>query len=189
MYQPVAQDLRKKWNEEQEQFVRQNYDGNGSKLVNVLPFSSSAIRNKAKRVGVQNNQHFHHVAKTELPKVSETDLQYAAGFIDGEGSFYQTYCRSIVSKMSVGNSNKDVINWLHKTFGMGKVRIQKPRKKQHLPAYIWILERQGDVWAFTEKIWPYLKVKQKDAKDILGYLEAKHQKKFQVLQNKNAVSI
>jgi len=177
MYQKVAHDLRDKWTKEQEEYVRQNYDGEGSKLSNVLPFSANAIRNKAKRLGVINNQHFHHVIKTELPKISIENLQYSAGFIDGEGSFYPNSRKTIQYKCSVANSNIEVIKWLLNIFVIGKIRVYQPRGNQHLPSYVWVIERQGDLWGFTELIWPYLKVKQQDAKSIFDYLEIRHRVK------------
>ncbi len=178
MYQPVAQDLREKWNEEQEIFVCENYNGNGSKLAEVLPFSASAIRNKAKRLGVQNNKHFHHVTKTELPKLSEFDLGYVAAFLDGEGSIThsETATTNRSHRINIANSNQEVIFWLRDLLRIGKIRIQKPRKRQHLYSYVLNIERQGDVWGFLEMISPYLKIKQFKANQVLALIKERYEK-------------
>lgn len=177
MYQPVAQDLRKKWDEEQEEIVRQNYDGNGSKLAKVLPFSASAIRNKAKRLGKFNSYHFHNVVKTELPKLSDFDIGYVAAFLDGEGSITHSSSASTKPQYRVkfANSNSEVILWIQQILTIGKVRVHQPRKSQHLASFDLTIERQGDVWAFLEFIIPYLKVKQNKAIHVLSELKGKYE--------------
>ncbi len=166
------------WDKEQEEYVRQNYDGEGSKLSNVLPFSSSAIRNKAKRLGVINNQHFHNVIKTGFPKLTEFELGYVAAFLDGEGSI--THSATATTKTShriqIANSNQEVIFWLRDLLRVGKVRIREPRKHQHLCSYIFYIERQGDVWGFLEMIAPYLKIKQFKANQVLTLLKERYEK-------------
>jgi hypothetical protein len=52
----------------------------------------------------------------------------------------------------------------------------KPRKSHYLPSYTWIVERQGDLWAFSEMIYPFLKVKKKLCKEVLDYLTIRHEK-------------
>ncbi len=160
------------WNKEQEEYVRQNYDGKGSQLKKVLPFTASAIRNKAKRLGIVNNGHFHHVSKTMLPEISEMNLNYIAGFIDGEGSIYQSTVYQY--KVQVANSDEMVIRWTHSIIGIGKVRVYQPRGKQHLQSFVLCIERQGDVWAFLEMIIPYLRIKKQKAIETLDILESKY---------------
>jgi len=166
----------RKWSEWQEDYVRQNYDGNGSGLSNVLPFSASAVRNKAKRLGVENNHHFHHVTKTELPKLSEFELGYISGFVDGEGSItYSSKASSRIQyRIQIVNSDQNVITWLHELLCIGRIRINQPRKSQHLISYNLTIERQGDVWAFLRMMLPYLKVKNAKAKQVLDDLEQKY---------------
>jgi hypothetical protein len=170
----VSTDHLRSWTEEQEQYVRDNYNGKGSDLAKVLPFSASSIRNKAKRLGVKNKGHFHNVVKTEMPKLSESDMQYLAGFFDGEGSFYR---HQKGWRVSIGNSDKDVILWIAEAFkGYGKFDVFPPRKQQHLPSYTWRLNRQGDVWSFMEIMEPYLKIKNKIALFAIKEYEAKFKK-------------
>ena len=172
-------DQRVKWTKEQEEYVRQNYDGEGSNLNNVLPFTSSAIRNKAMRLGVINNQHFHHVIKTELPQLSEYELGYIAAFLDGEGSIYESMVGQY--KVQFANSDEMVIRWIHSVLGIGKVRKYQPRGNQNLASHVLCIERQGDVWGFLEMIVPYLKIKKQKAIDIFLIVESKHKKKSSMI--------
>ena len=160
------------WTGEQEKAVIEQYDGNGSSLANVLPFSASAIRNKAKRLGVQNNAHHHHVIPTRLPKISKDDWNYIAGFVDGEGSitYSSTSSTRTQYRIQIANSDEMVIRWIHSKLEIGKVRINKPRKQQHLHSFILNIERQGDVWGFLVAIMPYLRVKKLKAEIVLKEL-------------------
>lgn len=176
-------DQRVKWTEEQEEYVRHNYDGEGSRLNNVLPFTPSAIRNKAKRLGVQNNGHFHNIIKTELPKLSDFDLGYIAAFLDGEGSVTHSSSAStrIQFRVKIANSDQDVIVWLREILGIGRLRISKARKHQHLDSFIFIIERQGDVWGFLDMIIPYLKIKKQKSIKVLNELERRYKNKKSIM--------
>lgn len=156
------------WTQEQEQYVMDNYDGNGSELAKVLPFSGSAIRNKAKRLGVSNTEHFHNVKMTPCNKITPEDAQYIAGFFDGEGSIFphQKHYRC-----SVANSDRNVIEWIKQKIGFGKIRIFKARKHQHLDSHVLDIFRVGEVWGFLNEIEPYLKVKKQKAQTVLLWFE------------------
>lgn len=67
--------------------------------------------------------------------VTETDLAYAAGFLDGEGCFgaYGKYSKPCVA---AENTDQSVIEWLHSLFG-GSVRMTKPKKANHRPTFRW----------------------------------------------------
>jgi hypothetical protein len=166
----------KKWTKEQEDYVDANYDGNGSTLSNVLPFSASAIRNKAKRLGTKNTKHFHNVVKTEMPNLSQYELGYIAGFVDGEGSITHssTASSTVQHRIQIGNSDAEVISWIHITLRVGVIRVNKARKLQHLDSYVLNIERQGDVWGFLEMIYPYLKTKRSKSLLVLRELEQRH---------------
>lgn len=75
--------------------------------------------------------------------VTQMDLSYLAGFMDGEGSFsivrskrsgnlsgfrYSAYCE-------VTNTNLDVINWVCNTFG-GKIRQQRHKNTRYKVLYV-----------------------------------------------------
>ncbi len=168
-------DHRVEWSAEQEEYVRLNYDGKGSELAKVLPFSGAAIRNKAKRLGVVNHSHFHHFFATELPKIKVADLAYIAGFLDGEGSIFQNNKKCVHQwKVNFCNTDKDVIYWIYKTIGeIGKIRSYQPRGHQNKVAYLLDIIRQGDIYSLLLKLRRYLHTKKKKAdatiKDIRNH--------------------
>jgi hypothetical protein len=109
---------------------------------------------------------------------SLTDLAYAAGIIDGEGSIlilrgvgynrkgepYKRYgCR-----VSVSMTDKLVPEWLHKNFG-GSFYFRQMKgawKDQH----IWMITNRN-VRLFIAAIKPFLKTKSKQADLVLEYLD------------------
>ena len=170
----------REWTKEQEDFVRENYDGNGSKLAEVLPFSSAAIRNKAKRLGVVNHSHFHNFSETKLPELRPEELGYIAGFLDGEGSiFYNDRKQSAHQwKMNFCNTHKETIYWIHRKLGIGKIREYQPRLGQSRVVYLLDIIRQGDVLALLSMLYPYLHIKTQRAYEAL--YEIRNHKKLMV---------
>lgn len=155
----VSTDHLKVWTPEQEQYVKENYDGNGSGLAEILPFSGASIRNKAKRLGIVNHKHFHNVVMYQMPYINEADKYYIAGFFDGEGSLFR---HQKGWRISIGNSDEAVIRWMRALFNdIGTFDSFPPRKAQHKFAYAWRINRQGEVWAFLEMFKSYLKIKDK----------------------------
>jgi intein-encoded DNA endonuclease-like protein len=172
----MSQDLRVKWTSEQEQTVINSYNGSGSTLENVLPFTSSAIRNKARRLGVKNKAHFHNIHETQLPEIDKIDLSYIAGFVDGEGSIYlNAKNKSFLGQWRIGicNTDKPVIDWMLMKLACGVVREYLPRKGQHKIAYVLDINRQGDVCAILKVLLPYLRVKKSKAFEAIQDIEAK----------------
>ena len=120
-----------------------------------------------------------YINKTVLPKLSDFDLGYIAAFLDGEGSI--TFSKKGQYRVRFGNSNQETIFWLREILGIGKIRIFKARKKQHLDAFTFDIERQGDVWGFLELISSCLKIKQIKAYKVLDEIKQKYQKTLMVL--------
>lgn len=110
--------------------------------------------------------------------ISQTDLAYAAGIIDGEGCITIQRARkseryiAYVLQVVVGISDKSIIEWLAARFG-GNVHCAKPRKSKFGP---FVVNGAKDSWNwnivavqaenFLRAILPYLKGKRKQA--ILG---------------------
>lgn len=97
--------------------------------------------------------------------MSELDLAYAAGIVDGEGSIcivnrnHNTNSSlGLVCQVSV--TSHDLIEWLYQRFS-GSVTEMKYRKRtfpSHKPMYQWML-RQGPARDFIRNILPYLVIK------------------------------
>src|SRR3990167_8353040 len=89
---------------------------------------------------------------------------YAAGIIDGEGSFFLGPAgrdRHVAMNLQVVNTNADVIRWLQRTFGggMSQARARSPRCK--IPFH-WMLTSRG-VRKILPAMLPYLIVKRRHA--------------------------
>lgn len=100
---------------------------------------------------------------------NKQDIIYAAGFFDGEGCITagpKTF------RITVTNTNKEVLDWLCHAFG-GNVNQSWGNKKinpKHNKAWKLVITRKPVVVAFLSQIYPYLKIKQREAKVCLNYL-------------------
>lgn len=103
-------------------------------------------------------------------------LAYFAGIIDGDGSIYiasyykrkKTGHKSYHANIEITNSNKDLINWVIKTFG-GKSYISKLRnnlRNTEIIVHKWICNGPA-VNYICESINPYLIVRLKQAEIML----------------------
>jgi len=103
------------------------------------------------------------------------DNIYAAGIVDGEG--YLGIYSSLKDKkhtkptfgvkVGVGNTNKSLIEWLSCTFG-GHFHLQKAPKVEHKDCYKWEITNKL-AFQFIHRIYPYLKIKNKQALLILKF--------------------
>jgi len=108
-------------------------------------------------------------------KYIETDLAYAAGFLDADGCVTVSRCpmKTAVGFYSyrigvlVSNKVPEVPTWLAEVFG-GSVKLQLPsksslsRQKSFPPMYTWCLYNNKGA-DFLELIAPYLKIKKQRA--------------------------
>jgi LAGLIDADG endonuclease len=108
----------------------------------------------------------------------QSKFSYLAGFMDGEGSFSIVKTFSVQRKrdgskqkyvtykcmVSVTNTNKEVMDWIAKTFG-GKVLTgsNENRNPRYKTRYSWFRTSHEDIERFTLGILPYLIVKRKQA--------------------------
>lgn len=113
-------------------------------------------------------------------------LAYWAGFIDGEGSISIT--RNIVKKRSdnpevrhnpsyylrltVYNTNKDILTDMQKFFGCGKVTMQTIQTTTHKAVWYWnTTTRQA--YQVLKRIQPFLKLKKPQAELGIYFCETK----------------
>lgn len=110
--------------------------------------------------------------------MKETTKAYLAGLFDGEGciSFLRQYENksSFVLHAIIGSSDWGIINWLKDNFG-GVVKEQKPNAfhagfKRNKIYGRWIL-RTRNALAFLKEVYPYLKIKKKQAELAMKYYE------------------
>ena len=120
-------------------------------------------------------------------KINQSDIVYFAGLFDGEGhvAYKQYPCAdkrykdkkgkpkkylhwSI--KLEVNMTDKDIIYWIHDTFGIGSVAKKPPGKGQMGKRMQW---RWGcslrDAFYMCKLIWPYTKVKLHKIEQIIDH--------------------
>lgn len=88
----------------------------------------------------------------------DTERAWAAGFIDGEGSFgiQNQERRKPLIYLSAGQADRRVLDRLQAVLGVGKVYgPYKPRKKGHSEYYYYRVTGEK-VEAAAEIVWPYL---------------------------------
>jgi hypothetical protein len=120
-----------------------------------------------------------NINKTTRGKLSETELAYIAGIIDGEGCIGLSRNRTkkqrqknpkYQSEICVINTNKGLVDWLVRAGGLVNVR---PRNDERWKvAYRWRIKESLHP-DFLRAILPYLVIKRKQAELIIQYCETK----------------
>ena len=119
-----------------------------------------------------------------MEKISEKDLGYAGGIIDGEGSICinkhkSNECKrgySFVLNVSVSNTNEWLLEWLKLNFG-GYKYPRKKWKTHHSFSWCWMIESQKAL-EFLRIIKPYLKIKSFQAEIAISFQEAKRRGRY-----------
>ena len=92
----------------------------------------------------------------------DTELAYAAGLFDGEGSISlvrQKNNRSHSPQVSVASNDHEVLAWFQNHFG-GSIVTKQPRKSTHSVSYDWRLTDRRAL-TFLKLIRPYLVIERK----------------------------
>jgi hypothetical protein len=112
----------------------------------------------------------------------EIDMAYAAGILDGDGSFSLLLHRSVTKSswrsfyhpcIQLSNAFKGMSEWLHEKFD-GSLRIKKPQQPHHKTLYVWSLRSKEKCSNLIERIYPYLKLKGAQAKLMLDFIKSDH---------------
>lgn len=110
--------------------------------------------------------------------MTEAELAYAAGLIDGEGCItidkskgtYSTPRAGLKMRVRVYNCNEAMISWLAGNFGGAVSKAKYKSKPYHLDQWYWQLLGKKAA-EFLQKIYPYLIAKAKEAECALLYAE------------------
>ena len=92
----------------------------------------------------------------------DTELAYAAGLFDGEGSISlvrQKNNRWHSPQVAVASNDYEVLSWFQKRFG-GSIVTKQPRMSTHSVSYDWRLTDRRAL-AFLKLIRPYLVIERK----------------------------
>ena len=108
--------------------------------------------------------------------MTETELAYAAGILDGEGSVCLIRSRAgrlPSPQVSVVSTDAELVNWFKARFG-GTIVCKRRRQAHHSDAYDWrLIDRRA--LCFLASVRPYLTIQRKIARvDLLldAYLDA-----------------
>jgi hypothetical protein len=103
--------------------------------------------------------------------ITNTELAYAAGYIDGDGCFnISKYLRKYRAYIIISSTNKNVLDWFKENFGGG---ISSPKKiilgrERHKPVYYFVMAKKQGV-VFTKSIIRFLVEKSEEAKVFIAY--------------------
>jgi len=61
-------------------------------------------------------------------KIGDDILYYIAGFFDGEGSISFHKGKTFSIEICIANTNKEVIEFIHKSLGLGYIDVSRPKK-------------------------------------------------------------
>jgi len=107
--------------------------------------------------------------------LSETDLAYLAGFIDGEGSIHisiqhEEWFQPIIS---VSNSHKETMGWISSVLGAKCVYQydKRPESGNWKSMYLASITGQRKILRLLQLIHPYLKTKKVQAKLMMAFCE------------------
>jgi|SRR3990172_5298428 len=94
---------------------------------------------------------------------------YMAGLIDGEGSI-MIYRRGkgAAMRVTVANTSRVLLDWCSETCGVGNIVTTKPKREQHKPGGMWLVNSQAAA-SLLQQIRPYLVIKAKQADLALDF--------------------
>lgn len=98
---------------------------------------------------------------------TECELEYAAGFLDGEGCFTAHNNRV---QVNATNTYKPAIEWLQATFGGNINESTHKKKPQWRPTYSWTINGKH-AYNLCQVLAPYLKEKMAQAGLIIAYYQ------------------
>jgi hypothetical protein len=178
-----------KWTEEEIELLKTSYRTESKPaLLELLPKRSvSSIITKARGLGVQASPYKVHTPPLPPPPLSEVQLGYLAGIIDGEGCIHLSARRKRVyfchkrgktyrgecspyPSIQITNTNLIVLEriqeWLN---GWGHIRkfVSKDGRK---PRFTLAIDSARQVETILTAILPYLIIKNPQARLILHYI-------------------
>lgn len=110
-----------------------------------------------------------------MPKLTESELGYIAGILDGEGSIYVVHKRKYpVFGISINNTDKELIDWLHSKLLAGNMYTRKKEKAGflgHKTQYQLMIIRKNEVYTILNTLLPFLRIKQYKALLVIAMIE------------------
>jgi len=169
--QAVAAEKRgdKLWTEEEVRILRDNYYGKAMiELIALLPHPAKSISLKAHRLGLRANRNLHYRGNSLFVNgnpyqdaLSQGEIGYIAGLIDGEGSIASSYAKNgkEIWETRLSSTTKPLIDWLANKVIYSRVHPIKARKANWKNYWTWCLSGNFKVKALLELVLPHLIVK------------------------------
>lgn len=94
-----------------------------------------------------------HEREVPAPRqMSEAEVAWVAGIVEGEGSFDKTRAR-----LAVAMTDRDIIERLHRVTGIGNVYFDRPgARAHHKPSSCWYVSRREHVGHIVGLMYPWL---------------------------------
>lgn len=99
--------------------------------------------------------YFHSVSDAEFGA-------WLAGFFDGEGTVYLGNAKQGGITLSIGNTNRDVIESIARRTGVGTVEIREQTRERWNRTFIWRVRNYADARGILLLMRPYLTIKAGD---------------------------
>jgi hypothetical protein len=105
---------------------------------------------------------------------NKVEYIYLSGILDGEGCITvgagkRESCINYNPIVVVQNTSKELIDWLHTTFG-GQVYLSKKETNKTKAAWSWRITKKKRIELLLLAVLPYLRVKREQAKLLLTFV-------------------
>lgn len=153
-------------------------------IANRLGVKRPSVAKRRAQLGYPPNPSRYLPTKFLL---SEVDKGYIAGMIDGEGTisisqFHRNGGITLIPYIKIGNTNKDVITYLHERIGGNAQTRHRPGNDHHKPCYYTVTSSGARVLGLLPEILPYLIIKRKQAELLMEFCQSR----FHALNGKSS---
>jgi hypothetical protein len=178
----------KAWSQEEVELLKKYYPVMGTKVQELIPrHSKGSITAMANWFGIKARP-WKNVGASARTRLTDREMGYLAGFLDGDGSIYVVIVHNEESRLRLGlyvrpfvtfsNTNKDVIEFISKLLKKAgiKHRIVEvlPDGKLRKRTYYFIeITTYRNVYAFLELVYQDLIAKREVAEYMLKLCESR----------------
>lgn len=135
--------------------------------------SLTTIRWRAFRLGIRRPKRHLERGHNIIDSMSELDLSWLAGFIDGEGTIgLYRHPDGFVASVVISNTNLPVLLHVFRLTGCGGIYKKPTRKSGHVQGYHFRVNERTAVDALVRRLLPHLRIKKSQAELMIQVLEA-----------------
>ncbi len=159
------------WTESETALLKKMYPKCSSR-EQIMPFlpkrTPAAVTSQALFLGLRMNSEVGHIR--DFREVSEADLAWVAGFLDGEGTIGLCFYSSgrVFVNVRASNTHRPSVDRLEALTGVGAVYATRTAKG-HRPCFAWQVNRRNDALCILRSIQPYLFTKAEQAAIVLAF--------------------